>query len=164
MLASQFEDSRKLPYQLYAAFMHRGSVSFGHYYIYIFDFEKKIWRKYNDEYVTEVENPDEIFKGDGTSNPPTPYFLVYVNSEMKERLVNPVCRELNQAMPDFSESGTSTTQDTKVASPTGDVNMDPPSYEEASASKGTPGTGPTISTDTDMNWPSPPVADSKKYW
>ncbi|CAG8029470.1 unnamed protein product [Penicillium salamii] len=133
MISSQFADYHNLPYRLYAVFVHHGSVSFGHYYIYIYDFEKNIWRKYNDEYVTEVTNLDEIFKGDSTSNPPTPYFLVYVNSDMKERLVNPVCREVDVVMP---ERATSTLGEDKAASPSGDVSgstpqstsgMDPPS-------------------------------------
>ena len=51
MISSQFADFNNLPYRLYAVFVHHGSVSFGHYYIYIFDFDKKIWRKYNDEYA-----------------------------------------------------------------------------------------------------------------
>lgn len=154
MITSQFADFHNLPYRLYAVFVHRGSVSFGHYYIYIFDFDKNIWRKYNDEYVTEVENVDEIFKNDSTNNPPTPYFLVYVNSDMKERLVNPVCREFNEVMTDFPDR----------TSPTGDVSMDPPSYE-ASASNSTSGTGHLSNSDEKAtSWPRPPVADSNQYW
>ena len=56
MISNQFADYRNLPYRLYAVFVHHGSVSFGHYWIYIYDFRKDIWRKYNDEYVTEVKN------------------------------------------------------------------------------------------------------------
>lgn len=84
--------------------MHHGSVSFGHYWIYIYDFRNGIWRKYNDEYVTEVQNLDEIFKDNQPSNPPTPYFLVYINEQMKDRLVDPVCRDIVQAMPDAPAS------------------------------------------------------------
>lgn len=86
--------------------MHRGSVSFGHYWIYIYDFNRDIWRKYNDEYVTEVQNLDEIFKSNDPANPPTPYFLVYINDKMKDRLVDPVCRDLAEAMPDVQNSDT----------------------------------------------------------
>jgi ubiquitin carboxyl-terminal hydrolase 25/28 len=89
---SQFADLRNIPYHLYAVFMHHGSVEFGHYYIYIFDFEKSIWRKYNDSYVTEVHNTAEIFDNRSIRNPPTPYFVVYVHDRMRARVAQPVCR------------------------------------------------------------------------
>lgn len=165
MISSQFADYHNLPYRLYAVFVHHGSVSFGHYYIYIFDFEKNIWRKYNDEYVTEVQNLDEIFKGDSTSNPPTPYFLVYVNSDMKERLVSPVCRELDEPMPDSADQAISTMEDSKDPSSSEDVNMDPPPYDEVSISRATSGMGlPNAPSENDSSWPSPPVADSNQWW
>ena len=96
LLANQFAEFKNLPYRLYAVFMHRGSVSFGHYWIYLYDFRKDIWRKYNDEYVTEVQNLDEIFYNLNDTNPSTPYFLVYVNDNMIDRLVEPVCRKIPQ--------------------------------------------------------------------
>lgn len=165
MISSQFADYHNLPYRLYAVFVHHGSVSFGHYYIYIFDFERNIWRKYNDEYVTEVQNLDEIFKGDSTSNPPTPYFLVYVNSDMKERLVSPVCRELDEPMPDSADQAISTMEDSKDPSSSEDVNMDPPPYDEVSISRATSGMGlPNAPSENDSSWPSPPVADSNQWW
>ncbi|KAJ5334160.1 hypothetical protein MYU51_004635 [Penicillium brevicompactum] len=159
MIASQFADYHNLPYRLYAVFVHHGSVSFGHYYIYIFDFEKNIWRKYNDEYVTEVQNLDEIFKGDSTSNPPTPYFLVYVNSDMKERLVSPLCRELDEPMPDQADQPISTVEDSRAASSSEDVNMDPPAYDEVSTSRASSGMGlPNSPSENDASWPRTPVS------
>lgn len=97
----QFDGYQALPYRLYAVFIHHGSVNFGHYWIYIYDFKKNIWRKYNDTYVTEVQDPDEIFKCQEEQNPPTPYFLVYINDEMKDRLASPVHRDItkDQAPP-----------------------------------------------------------------
>lgn len=92
MISSNFNDSTKLAYRLYAVFMHQGSVEFGHYYIYIYDFKKDIWRKYNDNDIAEVKDTAEIFRNPNRMNPPTPYFLVYVNAAMKDRLVEPVCR------------------------------------------------------------------------
>jgi ubiquitin carboxyl-terminal hydrolase 25/28 len=120
-------------------FVHHGSVSFGHYYIYIYDFSKEIWRKYNDEYVTEVFNLNEIFENDSTNNPPTPYFLVYVNDAMKDRLVDPVCRDVTESMPDMPEQERpASMENTRPVSPT-DVDMDPPFYD-TTAPRGTPGT------------------------
>lgn len=103
-LATQWLESKMLPYRLYAVFVHRGTVSFGHYWIYIYDFRKDIWRKYNDEYVTEVQNLNEIFEKSSDPNPPTPYFLVYVNDEKRDLLVDPVNRNIQpEPNPDQME-------------------------------------------------------------
>ena len=73
----QFTDLRKYGYRIHSVFIHRGSVSFGHYWIYIYDFQKRLFRKYNDQYVTEVTDETEVFKHsvEPGSSPPTPYFL-----------------------------------------------------------------------------------------
>lgn len=102
-ISSQFSDLRQLPYQLSSVFIHVGSHNAGHYWIYIYDFNKKIWRKYNDEKVTEVRDMDEIFKQDSGVRPPTPYFLVYVKDDIKEALVDPVCRDVIEASPGQSQ-------------------------------------------------------------
>lgn len=105
LIAEQFADSRYLAYRLYAVFMHQGTAEFGHYYIYIFDFTANVWRKYNDNEITEVHDPAEVLgrptnsSGASSSNPPTPYFVVYVNDALKERLVQPVCREVAVPVP-----------------------------------------------------------------
>ncbi|KAJ5232089.1 Peptidase C19 ubiquitin carboxyl-terminal hydrolase 2 [Penicillium chermesinum] len=118
-IATQFENYKRMPYSLYAVFVHRGSVSFGHYWIYIFDFKKEIWRKYNDEYVTEVTNPGDIFNESHDTSPPTPYFLVYINSAMKERLVDPVFRDI--AQPSTSDDARGTME--------GLISTNPPDYD-----------------------------------
>ncbi|KZF24550.1 cysteine proteinase [Xylona heveae TC161] len=92
-ISSQYTDLRKLRYRLHSVFIHRGSVSFGHYWIYIYDFKQQLWRKYNDGYVTEVKDPKEIFYQE-SQNPATPYFLVYVRDEDKDDLVDAVCRDV----------------------------------------------------------------------
>ena len=136
MIGSQFADLCRLPYRLYAVFVHHGSVEFGHYYIYIYDFEKDVWRKYNDSEVTEVQNKAEIFDNHNLQNPPTPYFLVYVNDDIKERLVQPVCREIvetSQPQPPPEERPTVETEmvSTAETSTENDVEMgDPPAYRE----------------------------------
>lgn len=52
-----------------------GSATFGHYWIYIYDYQNKIFRKYNDGYVTKVSDESEVFTHDDNNHPPTPYFL-----------------------------------------------------------------------------------------
>lgn len=153
MISSQFADYRHLAYRLYAVFVHHGSVEFGHYYIYIYDFKKDVWRKYNDSDVTEVHNRAEIFESQGR-NPPTPYFLVYVNDAMKDRLVDPVCRNIPEDSTPSAEStadqatDTAATQsDGTVETTTEDVDMDPPAYDEAWTDGGSAGTGDASSLD-----------------
>lgn len=97
---SQFNDLRAIPYRLHSVFIHRGFVSSGHYWIYIYDFSKKIWRKYNDGYVTEVKDVKEIFEQDPEPRPSTPYFLVYIKDTSKDVLVDPVCRDILEPTQD----------------------------------------------------------------
>ncbi|KAJ5168059.1 uncharacterized protein N7482_003653 [Penicillium canariense] len=160
-ISNQFSSYKNLPYQLYAVFVHHGSVSFGHYWIYIYDFRNNVWRKYNDEYVTEVQNLDEIFKNNETNNPPTPYFLVYINDKMKDRLVDPVCRAIPEWIPDVTTADTEApTAMEDIQSPgitedaiVEDVSMEPPSYQVS-----------TDSTATPIEWPTPtwPTAAEEK--
>jgi ubiquitin carboxyl-terminal hydrolase 25/28 len=138
MISSQFADSRRLAYRLYAVFMHQGSVEFGHYYIYIYDFARDVWRKYNDNQVTEVQNRAEILENEGRQNPPTPYFLIYINDTMKDRLVDPVCREIVNTTLGPTSSEVQTITDTQIAmddvpplTSVGDVDMQLLPYEEA---------------------------------
>lgn len=99
-ISSQFSDMRNIPYRLASVFIHVGSHNTGHYWIYIHDFAAKIWRKYNDEKITEVKDTKEIFEAPGTTRPPTPYYLVYVKDEAKEELVDPVCRDITDPPPE----------------------------------------------------------------
>jgi ubiquitin carboxyl-terminal hydrolase 25 len=99
---SQFADSafRRHAYRLHAAFFHHGTASSGHYWIYIYDFRKEIWLKYNDTRVEEVKDTNEIFRrpleGEFTqwNGPSNPYYLVYVRDEDKDKLVESVCRDM----------------------------------------------------------------------
>ncbi|KAF3897601.1 Ubiquitin carboxyl-terminal hydrolase [Trichophyton interdigitale] len=135
LIDHQFADMKSLPYHLYAVFIHHGSVEFGHYYIYIFDFEKKIWRKYNDSEVTEVHSTAEIFSDRNIKNPPTPYFLVYLNDGLKERLAKPVCRHVEErpARTTSAADNSKSKPGRERAGDRSDVEMAdlPPSYDEA---------------------------------
>ncbi|KAK5088046.1 ubiquitin-specific protease ubp2 [Lithohypha guttulata] len=97
ILEKQIKDSftdaafRKHEYKLHAAFFHRGTPLGGHYWVYIYDHVNEIWRKYNDSYVTQVTNLNEIFGNpqDDPNNPnhstsgspANPYFLVWARSD-----------------------------------------------------------------------------------
>lgn len=98
-IASQFNDLQKIPYRLQSVFIHRGYHNSGHYWIYIYDFTKQLWRKYNDGYVTEIKDTKEIFEQENGDRPATPYFLVYVKDESKGVLVNSICRVVVEPPP-----------------------------------------------------------------
>ena len=123
-ISSQFNDLQSIPYRLQSVFVHRGSASYGHYWIYIRDFSSGMWRKYNDGYVSAVTDISEIFDRDSGDRPATPYFLVYVKDELKEQLVNPVCRNVREKSQEPSdvvmndvESGESAVDDATTVDP-----------------------------------------------
>ncbi|KAI9778369.1 MAG: ubiquitin-specific protease ubp2 [Peltula sp. TS41687] len=119
-LENQFNDyHHTAEYCLAAVFMHRGedfivltsfeapqrrlilqtqgNATFGHYWVYIYDFDLGIWRKYNDGYVTEVTDEREIFGDESDQNnrfnqPATPYYVVYAKSSARKTLIQPVFR------------------------------------------------------------------------
>lgn len=94
--------------------------------------------------MTEVHNTAEIFQGQDERNPPTPYFVVYVNDRMKDRLAEPVCREIikDQAPPKggfFTEWDAAAPAEGETAQ-TSDVDMNPPSNGESWGRSDAPGT------------------------
>jgi ubiquitin carboxyl-terminal hydrolase 25/28 len=82
-----------LKYRLAAVFFHRGDYGHGHYWIYIYDFAQKLWRKYNDERVEEFpqDKISEILAANEWSHG-TPTYAVYVSDDLAEQVVQPVCR------------------------------------------------------------------------
>ncbi|KAL8797438.1 MAG: hypothetical protein Q9195_000254 [Heterodermia aff. obscurata] len=99
---TQFVDQRNICYRLHSVFIHRGGASSGHYWIYIYDFERKFWRKYNDGYVTKV-NETEVFGHDPLIPPATPYFLTYIRNGMQDQLIDCVRREPIEFVPEAIE-------------------------------------------------------------
>ena len=88
---AQFQDLKEIKYRLVAVFIHRGQSASGHYWLYIHDFVKDVWRKYDDERVTEHTQLDDIFaakeRGQGT-----PMYAAYV-AEDRMHYIQPVCRD-----------------------------------------------------------------------
>ncbi|CAI2169084.1 20432_t:CDS:10, partial [Funneliformis geosporum] len=84
-LKEHYQDLRECEYRLHAVFIHSGQATFGHYWIYIYDFEKDRWLKFNDSYVTELEER-EVF-ADTTGSSANPYCMVYVRAQEAKELV-----------------------------------------------------------------------------
>nr|CAG8514926.1 14491_t:CDS:10 [Entrophospora candida] len=81
-LKQHYHDLKECEYHLHAVFIHSGQATFGHYWIYIYDIEKDRWLKYNDSYVTEVEEREVL--ADTTGSSANPYYA--------KNLVETVCR------------------------------------------------------------------------
>jgi ubiquitin carboxyl-terminal hydrolase 25/28 len=89
---SIFKDCNDVPYRLHAVFMHRGSQTGGHYWIYIYDFQNSMWRKYNDDTV-DVADLDEVLKLEAGKAPAASTGIVYVREDMVDSLTQAVMRE-----------------------------------------------------------------------
>jgi ubiquitin carboxyl-terminal hydrolase 25/28 len=74
------------PYRLHAVICHRGQLMSGHYWVWIYDFEQDVWRKYNDSSVEVKRSTAEVLAILSTSG--EPYFLCYVRDEDKEKFVD----------------------------------------------------------------------------
>lgn len=133
-----------MPYRLHSVFIHRGYVSSGHYWIYIYDFARKIWRNYNDGYVTEVKNSKEIFDRDSETRPSTPYFLVYIKDELTGVLVDSVCRNIKELPRD--------PQDAEMLDVGVDNSYDLIDLSNTGVAK--PNLNPTLTEPDALNWDS----------
>ena len=98
-LKQQFTDRRQHGYRLHSVFIHRGDVTHGHYWIYIYDFVGNRWFKYNDESVTEVE--EKVVFANDSAEGAGPYFLTYVKEDMANELVEVLKRDLSGNLMSF---------------------------------------------------------------
>lgn len=93
-ISEQFQDYKNVGYTLFAIFIHRGEASHGHYWIYIRDMERNIYRKYNDDTVTEVPISEVLNFAEG--NTATPYYMVYVKDNLKREYIEPLKRVIEE--------------------------------------------------------------------
>jgi hypothetical protein len=81
-----FSDFREHKYRLHAVICHSGGSTAGHYWIWVHDFKKNVWLKYNDSMVTEDARDSQAVL-DQLSQNGDPYYLAYVRDELKDELV-----------------------------------------------------------------------------
>ncbi|CAO3656591.1 unnamed protein product [Mucor hiemalis] len=86
----QYKDYTKNAYKIHAVFIHQGQANYGHYWIYILDHVEDQWWKYNDSLVTKVDE-QEVFH-DTTGSTANPYFLVYVDANKLDQVVETIVR------------------------------------------------------------------------
>ncbi|KAF1987602.1 cysteine proteinase, partial [Aulographum hederae CBS 113979] len=93
LLENQFRDLKSHPYALHAVFKHIGGTGGGHYKVYIKDHENNMWRLYNDNRVTEVQDTKEILQQEQTAfTPATAYYVIYVDANKILELTEPLKR------------------------------------------------------------------------
>lgn len=92
-ILNQFSGFNKIGYTIFAIFIHRGQASYGHYWIYIRDPKTGLYRKYNDEIVSEVP-PEEVLNFN-ESNTATPYYLTFIKDELVDK-IEPLRREVEE--------------------------------------------------------------------
>jgi ubiquitin carboxyl-terminal hydrolase 25 len=78
-----------------------GSVAYGHYWIYIYDFAGNRWFKYNDEQVTEVD--EKVVFANDSAEGAGPYFVTYVKEDAANELVEALKRDLSGNLMSFED-------------------------------------------------------------
>lgn len=84
-LSTLFTDMRNVAYRLHAVICHGGGLGSGHYWVWIYDFEKNVWRSYNDERVEVHADKDKVLND--LNNGASPYYVAYVREDEVDRLV-----------------------------------------------------------------------------
>jgi len=119
VLGERLDSMRSIPYRLHAVICHRGQLMSGHYWVWICDFEDRVWRFYNDESVQENRDTADVLHKLSTSG--EPYYLCYVRDEGKEEYVDVPKRHVptpTSVDEDTPQSGLAATDKD------GDVNVD----------------------------------------
>ncbi|KAK7745863.1 ubiquitin-specific protease ubp2 [Cytospora paraplurivora] len=113
-LSTLFSDMTDVAYRLHAVICHGGGLGFGHYWVWIYDFDDNVWRSYNDERV-EVHRDEAKVLRDLNSNG-KPYYVAYVREDEISRMVK---------VPPRHAQASSTTAEVTMGVP-GDVDMQDP--------------------------------------
>ncbi|KAI1456307.1 cysteine proteinase [Annulohypoxylon moriforme] len=82
-----FNSMQKEKYAIHAVICHRGGTTAGHYWVWIRDFKRNVWYRYNDETVTEDDRGTEAVLDD-LNQTGDPYYVAYVRDELKDDLVD----------------------------------------------------------------------------
>ncbi|KAI1820095.1 cysteine proteinase [Xylaria intraflava] len=84
--ADAFDCMKQHKYCLHAMICHSGGMNAGHYWVWVRDFKKQVWYKYNDSLVTE-DSRDSQQVIDELNTSGDPYYVAYVRDTLKDELV-----------------------------------------------------------------------------
>ncbi|KAK6865253.1 hypothetical protein PG995_001781 [Apiospora arundinis] len=94
-----FDGFQNEKYLLHAIICHGGGVTAGHYWVWIRDFKKQVWLKYNDSTVTEDARASQAVL-DELNAGGDPYYLAYVREDARDEMVDVPQRAVNPDDPD----------------------------------------------------------------
>lgn len=98
-LENLFTGLEKERYRLHAVICHAGQTAkSGHYWVWIYDFGARVWRKYNDTTVTERREDESKALLEELSMAGEPYYLAYVREEGLEGLVEVPGRRVEEVV------------------------------------------------------------------
>ena len=83
-------DPAAVTYRLHAVICHSGGLRAGHYWVWINDHERGVWRKFNDSEVTEKTDAADVLASMGGD----PYYLCYVRAHDRAAHVDSPIRPL----------------------------------------------------------------------
>lgn len=79
-------------YRLHAVVCHAGqSGKSGHYWVWVYDFARCVWRRYNDSIVTEEPDTAKVVRQLSTQG--EPYYLAYVRASDVDSMVDVTLRQ-----------------------------------------------------------------------
>ncbi|KAI1204214.1 cysteine proteinase [Annulohypoxylon truncatum] len=109
-----FDSMKSEKYAIHAVICHRGGTAAGHYWVWIRDFKRNVWYRYNDETVTEDSRGTEAVLDD-LNQTGDPYYVAYVRDEMKDDLVDVPQRQKPEAAdPSTTTHETPTVQEVET--------------------------------------------------
>ncbi|KAF2968184.1 hypothetical protein GQX73_g5360 [Xylaria multiplex] len=85
--AGAFDSMKQHKFCLHAMICHGGGMNAGHYWVWVRDFKNQVWYKYNDSIVTK-DSRDSQQVIDELNNSGDPYYVAYVQDELKDGLVD----------------------------------------------------------------------------
>ncbi|PHH59153.1 hypothetical protein CDD81_3684 [Ophiocordyceps australis] len=101
-LKKHHDGMTEMAYRLHAVICHRGHMTSGHYWVWICDFDKSVWRWYNDSEVRENKDTAEVLENLSTSG--EPYYLCYVRDKDKEKHVGVPKRKIREEQTTVTET------------------------------------------------------------
>ncbi|TLS23968.1 hypothetical protein PpBr36_08265 [Pyricularia pennisetigena] len=98
-----FDDLRDHEYHLHAVICHGGSTgASGHYWVWIYDFEQRVWYNYNDRTVRVHRDNEKVLKDLSASD--QPYYIAYVRRDNLDLVSIPRRADSEQAkQPEMCE-------------------------------------------------------------
>lgn len=73
---------------LHAIGIHEGDAYSGHYFSYIKDHKNKKWRKFNDSFVSEVDESEVFESSNGGFAYRAAFWVVYIDDEQLQKAMS----------------------------------------------------------------------------